>query len=305
MKNNFKYLVIGLGVQGKKRVKIDRKNLVGTVDILNKKADYEKIEDVPLNLYNSAYVCVPDKEKIKIIKYLIKNKKNILVEKPLISSEKQLKQIFSSAKKNRCILYVAYNHRFEPFLLKIKKFLEEKKIGNIYFCNMSYGNGTSMLIKKSNWKDKNKGVLSDIGSHLLDLTYWLFNFKENISFKKLTSGKFENNSNDYSLISCNYKNTKINLEMTYCMWRNSFKLDIIGSSGSIHMDCLCKWGPSKLIFRERVRPSGIPKSKIYKIEMKDPTWKKEHQYFKKLVKKLSFSNQIRKNIWINNNINKI
>ena len=99
MKNNFKYLVIGLGVQGKKRVKIDRKNLVGTVDILNKKADYEKIEDVPLNLYNSAYVCVPDKEKIKIIKYLIKNKKNILVEKPLISSEKQLKQVFSSAKK--------------------------------------------------------------------------------------------------------------------------------------------------------------------------------------------------------------
>ena len=32
---DFKYLVIGLGVQGKKRVKIDRKNLVGTVDILN------------------------------------------------------------------------------------------------------------------------------------------------------------------------------------------------------------------------------------------------------------------------------
>ena len=37
---------------------------------------------------------------------------------------------------------------------------------------------------------------------------------------------------------------QINLEMTY--WENSFKLDIIGNL-DIHMDCLCKWGPSKLM----------------------------------------------------------
>ena len=305
MKNDFKYLIVGLGIQGKKRAYVDKKNLVGTVDLLNKNANYKKINEVPLNLYNSAYVCVPDKEKIKIISYLIKNKKNVLVEKPLISSEKQLKRIFNLAKKNKCILYVAYNHRFEPFLLKIKNLLKEKKIGKIYFCNIFYGNGTSILVKKSTWKDQSKGVLSDIGSHLLDIVFWLFNLKKNVYFKKMISKKFENHSYDYSFITSNFKNMQINLEMTYCMWRNSFKLDIIGNLGSIHMDCLCKWGPSKLILRKRVKPSGVPKSKVYEISMKDPTWKREHEYFKRLIKRSYVSNQVKKNIWINNNINKI
>ena len=72
----------------------------------------------------------------------------------------------------------------------------------------------------------------------------------------MISKKFENHSYDYSFITSNLKNMQINLEMTYCMWRNSFKLDIIGNLGSIHMDCLCKWGPLKLILRKRVKPSG-------------------------------------------------
>ncbi len=305
MKNSFKYLVVGLGVQGKKRASVDKKNLVGTVDLLNQKADYKKIYDVPLDLYNSAYVCVPDNKKISIIKYLLENKKNVLVEKPLISNKKKLQKIFDLAKKNKCILYVAYNHRFEPFLVKIKNFLREKKIGKIYLCNIFYGNGTSMLVRNSTWKDKNKGVLSDIGSHLLDIVFWFFDLKKNILFRKMIYKKFENNSYDYSYIASNLNKTQINLEMTYCMWKNSFKLDIVGNLGSIHMDCLCKWGPSKLILRKRVKPSGVPKSKVYEISMKDPTWKREHEYFKRLTNRPYASNQVKKNIWINNNLNRI
>ena len=135
MKSKFNYLIIGLGTQGKKRSKIDKKNLVGLVDPKNNKANYKYVKDVPLNKYNSAYVCVPDKEKISIIKYLLKNKKNVLTEKPLLSNEKELKNIFNLAKKNKCILYVAYNHRFEPFIIKTKQLLKKNKIGNIYLCN--------------------------------------------------------------------------------------------------------------------------------------------------------------------------
>ena len=171
MKNNFEFLIIGLGIQGNKRLKVGKKNLVATVDPFNRNADYKYINQVPLKSYNSAYVCTPDKEKIKIISYLIKNKKNVLVEKPIISNEKKLRELFSLAKKNKCVLYTAYNHRFEPFLIKIKDFLNKKKIGKIYLCNIFYGNGTAQLVKKSNWKDKNKGVLSDLGSHLLDISF--------------------------------------------------------------------------------------------------------------------------------------
>ena len=69
MKDNFKYLVIGMGIQGSKRAKNDKKNFVGYVDPFNKKANYKDILDVPLEIYNSAYVCTPDQNKINIISY--------------------------------------------------------------------------------------------------------------------------------------------------------------------------------------------------------------------------------------------
>jgi scyllo-inositol 2-dehydrogenase (NADP+) len=306
MKGNFKYIVIGMGIQGSKRAKIDKKNFVGYVDPFNKKANYKNILDVPIEIYNSAYVCTPDKNKINIIKFLLKNKKNTLVEKPLLAIKNNtIKELYNLAEKNKVILYTAYNHRFEPYLKKVKELIKSKIIGKVYVCNIFYGNGTSMLVRKSLWKDKNNGVITDLGSHLLDLINYLFPLKK-INFFKLTDvQKFENISPDYAKITYGEKNFQINLEMTYCMWKNSFYLDILGEKGSIHMNCLCKWGPSKLIVRKRKKPSGIPVSKKYLLKIKDPTWKEEHEYFKKKVLSKNKKNNQKKDLWINQILNLI
>ena len=197
MKNNFKYLVIGMGIQGTKRSKIDKKNFIAYVDPFNKKADYKDILDVPLEIYNSAYVCTPDKNKIDIIKFLLNNKKNVLVEKPLLAIKNiTIKELYNLAKKNKVILYTAYNHRFEPHLKKVKELIKSKIIGKAYLCNIFYGNGTSMLVKKSLWKDKSNGVITDLGSHLLDLINYLFPLKKTKFFKLTDIQKFENTSPD-------------------------------------------------------------------------------------------------------------
>ena len=67
------------------------------------------------------YFCTPDKEKIKILNYCVKFKKDVLIEKPLVaSSQKNLKLQVEANKKN-LIIYTAYNHRFEPHLQILKK----------------------------------------------------------------------------------------------------------------------------------------------------------------------------------------
>ena len=99
MKKLFKYIVIGMGVQGLKRAKFDKNNFVGYVDPLNKKALYKSIFDVPLEKFSAAFVCTPDKVKIKIIDYLLKNKKHVLVEKPLFSKIIILLKTLPQAKK--------------------------------------------------------------------------------------------------------------------------------------------------------------------------------------------------------------
>ena len=66
--------VVGMGVQGKKRKKILGKNFECSVDKF-KSADYKSINQIPLNKYDTVFVCVPDNEKLKIVKYCIKNKR--------------------------------------------------------------------------------------------------------------------------------------------------------------------------------------------------------------------------------------
>ena len=132
MNDTEKFVVIGLGIQGQKRKSVDKKNCVATVDPIIKKADFKKIQDVPLKLYNMACVCVPENQKYKNILYLIKNKKNVLVEKPLLLNYKQFSLIKKISKKNKVLVYVAYNHRFEQHVIKAKKIIDQKKfLGSI------------------------------------------------------------------------------------------------------------------------------------------------------------------------------
>ena len=82
-----KAIIVGMGVQGVKRKKsLSSKEFIGSVDKF-KKSNFYSIQNVPLNSYDTVFVCVPDNEKEKIIEYSLKNKKNVLVEKPFITNK--------------------------------------------------------------------------------------------------------------------------------------------------------------------------------------------------------------------------
>ena len=55
----------------------------------------------------------------------------------------------------------------------MKDLIESKKLGSIYYV-MFYGNGTARLVRDSKWRDTGLGVLSDLGSHLLDTLHLVF-----------------------------------------------------------------------------------------------------------------------------------
>ena len=68
-------------------------------------------------------------------------------------------------------------------------------------------------------------------------------------------------------------------------WKNTFSIDVYGEKGSIHVNGLCKWGDSELIFRERVFPSGVPIETRSVVNGPDRTWEKDLQHFETLVDK--------------------
>jgi len=299
-----KIIVVGLGTQGKKRIKYldKRSKIVAMVDPNFNEANYCYINEVPLDMFDTVFLCVPDEMKESLIDYCIKNNKNILVEKPLILKNlSKLNKINKMLIDKKLILYTAYNHRFEPHFVTLKKIIENKTLGKIYSCRMFYGNGTARLVKSSPWRDKKSGVFSDLAPHLIDLCYFWFGYKKVKDFLLVSSLTHENKSPDHVIISSKNNNFYIQLEMTLCMWKNHFTCDLIGEKGSAHISSLCKWGPSTLTIRKRKMPSGVPKEKKYTLIKKDPTWKEEFRHFKKLSQD-KYKNDLSKDAKILENI---
>ena len=276
-------LVAGLGIQGYKRRKHAGKDYVASVDPLNKEAEYRKISDVPLDTYDAVMACIPDEPKVELTKYALSNSKHVLVEKPLWAAhDGDIEKLERLARKNKVVCYIGYNHRFEPHFLRMRNLILSGKLGEIYSCRMFYGNGTARLVRNNEWRDHGGGVLPDLGSHMLDTCRFWFG-SELSEFRLTAAHLFENRAPDHIIISSEKNKPRIELEMTFCMWRNHFTCDILAEKGSAHIESLCKWGPSIFSHRNRVLPSGRPEEEQKILIKEDPTWELEYAHFKKLI----------------------
>ena len=289
-----------MGVQGQKRKLYCQQDFIGFVDPFNDDANYKDINEVPIDLYDSVLACIPDDPKLDIINFCLDNNKHILVEKPLIIDEYSFELLKQKIQSSTSVCYIAYNHRFEPHFIRMKNLIDTDVLGNIYTVRMFYGNGTAQLVKDSRWRDNGKGVLTDLGSHLIDTCNFWFGSKINNKTWKIVSYKnFENKSADHCIL-INSNDYQIELEMTMLMWKNHFTCDILAEKGSAHIESLCKWGPSKFIFRKRKYPSGIPDEEQNIIISSDPTWENEYNHFKNLI-----SSKTKLDIDWHNNLNQI
>ena len=277
-------IVVGLGVQGNKRKAVAGEDCVGTVDPVNTQADYMSVEDVPLADYDAALVCVPDDAKADILNYLLSNGKNVLVEKPLVAGDEAgIEALETLANDRGAVCYTAYNHRFEPHFVRMRELIESGDLGDIYRCRMFYGNGTARLVRESPWRDKGAGVLSDLGSHLLDTArFWFGNL--GFDFHVVSANRFENQAPDHVVVGSDQTRPTLELEMTLLMWRNHFTCDVFAEKGSAHISSLCKWGPATFVKRTRVLPSGRPEEDETMLEQPDPTWESEYAHFKELCR---------------------
>ena len=289
-------VVLGLGLQGQKRITIAGDDVIATVDPVVTQAEFRTIEQVPPDSFDAALVCTPDSEKIRLLRYLFGLGKHVLVEKPLLAADgEQLRQLANFARAGRVACYTAYNHRFEPNVTSLKKILDSRRLGALYFARLFYGNGTALDVKGSPWRDRGGGVLADLGSHLLDMALFLFGRNEG-KFEMWSANRFENRAFDHALFGRTGRPT-LEFEVTLLSWRNTFMVDVFGELGSAHIHGLCKWGPSSLTLRRRTFPSGRPEEEVYDLQSADPTWAAEYTYFKELCAR--GGTNIDNDLWIN------
>jgi predicted dehydrogenase len=300
MSSSFRVVVVGLGIQGNKRVRIAGDDVVFTVDP-TVRANFSQLSDVPLETYDAALLCVPDQPKYELLSYLLSNGKHALVEKPLFSAQEgDIERLARLADARNVVCYTAYNHRFEPHIARLKDHIQRNTLGKIYRVRIFYGNGTARDVRNSVWRDQGGGVLPDLGSHLLDTLLFLFGGWPDL--KVWSAQCFENKCFDHVILGGPPQGSvpQVELELSLLSWRNHFVMDVYGENGSAHIESLCKWGPSTFTLRTRVLPSGRPPEEAITLVQSDPTWELEYAHFKQSCLSGNLDRSLARDICINN-----
>jgi predicted dehydrogenase len=274
-----RYLLVGLGNIGQKRRAILGERCVATVDPYNADADYSFPDACPSGQYESVVLAVPNQVKLELLEHFLDLGKHVLLEKPLLFPDRALaERLDDLARERSAIWYTSYNHRFEPLIEALKGELNRERIGRLYFGRLFYGNGTVGNVVGT-WRDQGLGVLEDLGSHLLDLAGHLLGYRGH-EFTATVLQRQEAESYDRVVLTS--ADGRLELEGTFLCWKNTFGIDLYGEHGSLHVHGLPKWGPSELIVRERVRPSGVPRETRETAEGRDVTWERDLAHFERL-----------------------
>jgi predicted dehydrogenase len=296
-------VVVGLGVQGAKRRRVAGADAVATVDPVNSDADHRAIEDVPQGAYDAALVCVPDAAKLPILTHLAAHGKHALVEKPLLArDEKDLLRLEELAREHEAVIYTAYNHRFEPHFARMRETIASGRLGALYLARFFYGNGTARDVRASPWRDREAGVLPDLGSHLIDTALDWFGAPAE-PFRVEAAHRFENRAFDHVRFGAPGLPV-LEMEATLVSWRNDLSIDVYGELGSAHIESLCKWGPSTFRLRTRVLPSGRPPEEVETLVQHDPTWELEYAHFQKLCRERAPAD-LAKDVWLSQTLGRL
>ena len=123
-------------------------------------------------------ICTPNVYHYETAKKAILAGKNVYCEKPLGVTYKQALELSCLAKEKNVKCGMVFNNRFLLPIMKAKELIEEDKLGRILSFNVRYLHSSALdTVKNAGWKqDKDicgGGVLFDLGSHAVDLIYYL------------------------------------------------------------------------------------------------------------------------------------
>ncbi|MCM8766859.1 MAG: Gfo/Idh/MocA family oxidoreductase [Candidatus Omnitrophica bacterium] len=184
-----KCAVIGTGIFGEIHVHTyktyDRAELVKICDINEKRAkeiskkysvkyttDYKEIsEDKEIQAVS---VATPDFAHKDIVCEMLKNEKNVLVEKPMATNLKDAEQMVKQSKLSKKILMTDFHNRFNPFFVNLKESFDKGEVGNISFIYARLSDRIDVPLKWFTWSGKS-GPHWFLFPHIVDLVIWFSN----------------------------------------------------------------------------------------------------------------------------------
>ena len=126
---------------------------------------------------DATIVATPDHTHYKICRDVILSNSNLLVVKPLSDKVDEVNKLIKMIKKKPKIYQVEFHKRLDEANLTLKKFINEKKLGDLKYCVIEYSQKKIIPEKFfKHWSNKSNSF-QYLGVHYIDLIYFMTKFK--------------------------------------------------------------------------------------------------------------------------------
>ena len=237
--------VIGVGAMGENHVRVYHKmeeaNLIAISDVNERalKRIEKKYETTGYTDYNellenpeieAVSICVPTTFHHSVVMEAIKNKKHVLVEKPIAFTLEEAEEMIAAAKEAGVILATGHVERFNPAVQKAKELVDDGVIGDIV---SAFAKRVGPLPPRI----KDVGVAIDLAIHDLDVMNYLFD--ENIVqvYGVMNSILDDCEFEDHAEIMVSFDNESTGIiEVNWLTPYKRRELELTGTDGIISVD---------------------------------------------------------------------
>ena len=206
------------------------------------------------NNLNGIIIATPPESRFDLAKEALKNKKHLLLEKPVAITSEEIEILQRIALKDNLSVCVDFEYRVVPHFLQAKEIIDQNKLGNIFLIKLDWiMSSRSNPEREWNWyslSEKGGGVIGALGTHAFDILHWFFGEtikvygKISTSIKKRpdkTGKRIDVSSEDICLADIeisDFSNKSIPCQVSLSSVSkcgSGFNLQVYGSDGSLFL----------------------------------------------------------------------
>ena len=184
---------------------------------------------------DAVLICVPHYGHESLSIAAMENGKHVLCEKPVACNLDQLNKMIEKAKEKKLFFMEAMWTAFNPCIKKVKKIIEEGKIGEIKHIESSFYNRFEKDLKNRFWNPELAGGgLLDLGIYCIYYALCINNFEKLVDHS--SSARLENGVDAWNSVNLKFKNgvtSHFQTAMDISSTTNSHDAVIYGTKGFI------------------------------------------------------------------------
>jgi predicted dehydrogenase len=183
-------------------------------------------------------VNTPDSTHFEYCKSALEAGKHVVVEKPFTMDVIEAEQLIAISQKQKKLLSIFQNRRWDGDYLTVKKVIKEKLLGRLVSFESHFDRYRN-FIQPNTWKeerDRGAEIVYNLGAHMIDQVYELFGMPRSVSGDigiQRTDGK----ADDFYNIVLRYDDFHASLKASYLVREEGPRYIVHGTEGSF-----LKWG---------------------------------------------------------------